>query len=352
MSVELSHIRIVGSGLIGTSIGLAAVAQGVAVDMVDSNPRTEALARDLIASPQSEAPVDLVVIATPISALSTVIEKEFLLNPHSSFMDIASVKNKAVAEVKASKLPLSQFLPTHPMAGREVAGVESAQADLFIDRPWIIDSSSASDLTLARGLALIELCGASVFTMESGEHDQAVALISHMPQLVSSLLASSLTDADPSWLALSGAGLRDTTRIAASNPLLWREIVANNSKALTPLLTSLHHKLGELIPHLQDEGTIERFIAAGNAGRAQIPGKHGGAARTYTILPIVIDDKPGQLAALFQLCDEAKVNVEDVSIEHSPGQETGLVLLSLSSGDAEVLATHLASLGWSVHSPR
>jgi prephenate dehydrogenase len=97
---------------------------------------------------------------------------------------------------------------------------------------------------------------------------------------------------------------------------------------------------------------IEEFIAKGRSGREKIPGKHGGRPRDYAYLPIVIEDKPGQLAALFQECAGAQVNVEDLSIEHSPGQFTGLVTLALSPTDVERLASHLAQRGWNVHSLR
>jgi prephenate dehydrogenase len=83
-----------------------------------------------------------------------------------------------------------------------------------------------------------------------------------------------------------------------------------------------------------------------------IPGKHGGVARNYTYLPVVIEDKPGQLAALFDECARAKVNVEDLAIEHSPEQYTGLITLALSQSDAEKLHRHLLEQGWSAHSPR
>ena len=122
--------------------------------------------------------------------------------------------------------------------------------------------------------------------------------------------------------------------------------------ALEPLLKSLQSDLGTLINSLDDESSIAKLIEDGQEGRARIPGKHGGKAREYTYLPIVIEDKPGQLAALFDECASASVNVEDLSIEHSPGQFTGLITLALSDIDAAKLSEHLKSHGWSVHSPR
>jgi prephenate dehydrogenase len=349
--MTLSHVKIVGSGLIGTSIGLALALKNVGVTMQDVDLRAQSLADDLIKSP-SICPVDLVIFATPIGALKTVLDEEFEANPKAAFIDISSVKSKVKVEVSSSKLPFDRFLPTHPMAGREVGGAESARADLFVGRPWITDSAGVDPDVVEKGVDLIELLGGHRIELDSLEHDRAVALVSHLPQLVASLLAKQLTGGEEGWLNLAGAGLRDTTRIAASDSKLWREIITANSQALTPLLQALQNDLAQLITTIEDQDSIADLIAAGQEGRARIPGKHGGKAREYTYLPIVIEDKPGQLAALFEECAVASVNVEDLAIEHSPGQFTGLITLALSQSDATKLSEHLKKNGWSVHSPK
>ena len=349
--MTLSHVKIVGSGLIGTSIGLGLALKGVGITMSDSDSRAQGLAEDLVKSP-STAPIDLVIFATPIGALSSVLNDEFAANPKAGFIDIGSVKSKVKVEVSSSQLPLNRFLPSHPMAGREVGGAESARADLFQGRPWIIDSEGVDSDVLAAGSELINLLGGHQVNLDSAAHDKAVALVSHLPQLVSSLLAKQLNGGEEGWLELAGAGLRDTTRIAGSDSKLWREIIAANSQALSPLLKALQSDLNSLIASLEDQEAVADLIQAGQKGRARIPGKHGGKARAYTYLPIVIEDKPGQLAALFDECADASVNVEDLTIEHSPGQFTGLITLALSDSDAETLSEHLKSNGWSVHAPR
>ena len=349
--MTLTKVRIVGSGLIGTSIGLGLAAKGISVEMVDIDPRSQALAQDLV-GPSKEGSSELVVLAAPISALSSLLDAEFALNSTSSFIDISSVKTNPKLYVSSSKLPLHRFLPSHPMAGREVGGAESARADLFQGRPWIIDSRGVDSDVLAHGRELISLLGGHEIEMAAEEHDRAVALVSHLPQLMSSLMAKQLQDGEEKWLELAGAGLRDTVRIAGSDPLLWKEIIAANSESLKTLLEKVKSDVDELINSLDDSTWVEEFIAAGNAGRNRIPGKHGGIARKYTYLPVVIEDKPGQLSALFDECANAKVNVEDLSIEHSPEQLTGLITLALSQGDADVLEEHLRKKGWSVHAPR
>ena len=351
-----SSIRIIGSGLIGTSIGLALAARGVQVEMLDLDQKAQKLAQDLIASEISGAP-EVILFAIPASALAETFEREFALNPGSKFIDIASVKTKPQVEVSRISGGSSRFLATHPMAGREVGGAASARADLFEGRTWIYcptfaDGAQVDSDVLETGLWLINSLGATPISMSAAEHDSAVALVSHLPQIVASLLAAQLKGAKSEDLDLAGAGLRDTTRIAASDPELWQEIISSNAQEILPLLINLQNDLGSLIQSLDDPVKVGSFIAAGNEGRSKIPGKHGGKAREYTQLPVVIEDKPGQLAALFDECAKASVNVEDLTIEHSPGQFTGLITLALSASDAAILQKHLEESGWNVHAPR
>jgi prephenate dehydrogenase len=350
--MTLRHVKIVGSGLIGSSIGLALTAKGVGVTMSDIDPSAQALAQDLMGGRASDLPFDLIIIASPVSTISQVIDEQLSQGLNCGFMDISSVKTNPLLQVSSSKLDKGNFLPTHPMAGREVGGAESARADLFNARPWIVDPTGVNSDLLNLGREVIELCGGHLIEMASPTHDKAVALVSHLPQILSSLLAAQLEGAPAEWLDLAGSGLRDTTRIAASNPQLWREIISANQEALQPLIDKAIEDLQDLARKLRDPHVVEDFIKSGNRGRAMIPGKHGGAARNYTYLPVVIEDKAGQLAALFDECATAQVNVEDLSIEHSPEQYTGLITLALSQSDAEKLHAHLLSRGWSAHSPR
>jgi prephenate dehydrogenase len=350
--MTLSHIRIVGSGLIGTSIGLALTRAGKSVVMVDIDGEAQKLAQDLVGIAPDGGSSQVTIIASPLSSISQVISSEIAQGLNLGFIDISSVKTNPVLEVSSLGLDMTHFLPTHPMAGREVGGAESARGDLFQGRPWILDSRGVSDELLQAGREIIEICGGHVIDMPVAIHDQAVALVSHLPQIMSSALAAQLEGAPAEWLDLAGTGLRDTTRIAASNSQLWREILAANREALNPLLDKVIEDLKSLQLSLNSESAIEEFLKAGNRGRSMIPGKHGGVARNYTFLPVVIEDKPGQLAALFDECATAQVNVEDLTIEHSPEQYTGLITLALSREDAEKLYQHLLKQGWSAHSPR
>jgi prephenate dehydrogenase len=346
---KLTSARIVGSGLIGTSIGLGLVQRGVQVQMVDSDLKAQSLANDLVGGVSISIP-DLVILAMPTSQLAAVIREENQLNPQSTFIDVGSVKNEVVLQVETISGLSKRFLPTHPMAGREIGGASSARADLFQGRSWILTPSADLDLASRQlVLQLIEHLGATPIELSALDHDRAVARISHLPQIASSLIAKQLTGTPPEWMELAGQGLRDTTRIAGSDESLWKEIIFSNRSELQQLLINLQNDVQSMIDSLEDPQQIAQLIAQGRAGKALIPGKHGGKAREYFYLPIVIDDKPGQLGAIFNECAAMDVNVEDLNIEHSPGQLSALITLALSESDAEKLSTHLTSIGWNVH---
>jgi prephenate dehydrogenase len=295
---------------------------------------------------------DLCIIATPSDFIAEVIQIESSRNSQLRVMDISSIKTKPVHDVSRIGFDLSLFAPTHPMAGREVSGPQSARGDLFQGRPWILclDGVDPELSQLVRDV--VSRCGAIALDRTVGEHDKGVALVSHLPQMVASLLASQLVAGQGSELELSGAGLRDTTRIADSDSGLWAQILAGNSASLKPLLISLQNDLSHVIENLDDPAAMSQLISNGQKGRAMIPGKHGGQARNYTYLDIVIDDKPGQLAAIIEACAAAKVNIEDLAIEHTPGQQTGLITLAFSPEDSVTVAAHLKKEGWKVHPSR
>ena len=353
--MEISSVKIVGSGLIGTSIGLALSQKEIHVLMCDQDAGTASLAQSLV-DPHREFTAshvfDVVVIAVPPSAFASVISIESELNPSSTFVDILSIKTKPQLEVDALPGLAPRFVATHPMAGREVSGVQSARGDLFVGRTWIICPTSATgknSLELAR--KIISICGGLEVQMNAIEHDRAMALISHAPQVVASVVAAQLLGSEASWTHLIGQGFKDLTRIADSDALLWREILSENSENIKAVLGKIREELEKVESTLNDSKSAQTIIESGNSGRKLIPGKHGSSLRTYIYLHIVIDDKAGQLASIFNDCARAEVNIEDVSIEHTPGQNTGLVTLSiLEAQKAKYLEDFLISAGWKVHS--
>jgi prephenate dehydrogenase len=170
-----------------------------------------------------------------------------------------------------------------------------------------------------------------------------------------------LLEADDAAVALAGQGVRDTTRIAASDPALWTSVLGGNAGNVAAVLASVRDDLAAVVAALAgldadarsaDDGAppsaVTDLLTRGRAGRARLPGKHGSAPTTYAVVPVVIPDRPGELARLFAAAGQAKVNIEDVAIEHSPGRPLGLVELSVRPEAADVLAAALQRDGWTV----
>ena len=351
------RITIIGSGLLGTSLGLALSQRGHQIAMADRDPDRAALAADLVQGTSGLLPAEVVVVATPVSAISEVVRDAFQQDLGQIVTDLGSIKSKPQSEVKTYLAPndYSRFVPGHPMAGRERSGPEAARSDLFLGRPWILtpDHQTSPDAVGAIE-ALVAEVGANPVRMEAAAHDQAVAAISHLPQLVASLVAGLVGQQPESALALAGQGLRDLTRIAGSDPQLWGQILAANASSIAPLVRSLIADLDRVVQSLDqyDEKSIYEVIEKGRTGRKKLPGKHGGLSTNYAVIPIVIDDRPGQLGALFEAAGRFQINVEDLAMEHSPGQETGLVELSVDPARAGRFVDFLTKEGWRVHPVR
>jgi len=350
-----SRVRIIGTGLLGTSVALGLREQSVEVDLEDSSPSRLRLAEDYGAGHGADSGTpfpDLVVVATPPDVTASVVRDALARFPDAVVIDVASVKNGIAAEVADSA---GRFIPTHPMAGRERGGPTAARVDLFTGRPWVIcaDAGAAG----AGVQALVESLGAVVVTMSLEEHDRAVALLSHAPQAISSAVAAELGDAEVSWLNLAGQGVRDVTRIAASDPDLWAQIFEGNSTFVADRIDSVASRLGALATALRDvdnpgaRTAVHEALRAGQAGVAALPGKHGSSERFASHI-VVIDDRPGQLASLLTDVGELGVNLEDMSLEHSPGAPVGFVELSVSHDSADLLREGLEAKGWRISGDR
>lgn len=347
----IKKIRIVGAGLIGTSVGLRLKAAGSTVEIIDIDPNAMKLAADLVKSEAITEP-DLIIVTVPISANTEMVINQLKNNSRSVVCDFASVKSDLLLKVQELSANPENFFSLHPMAGREINGAENARADLFEGRAWIGISDSFKDAKKKEiAQNLVQMCGGTLYWLTSKEHDELVAKISHIPQILSSLIAGSLESLSTENLNLAGQGLRDLTRLASADAALWSQILAENHTSIAPVIDSIINNLKNVKQSIVNRNASELndFFNKGNTGKSKIPGKHGAKNRDYSYLPIVIDDKPGELARIFNECATVSVNIEDLSIEHSPGQETGLITLALSSSDCIKLSNHLENLGFKVH---
>jgi len=359
------RVRIVGTGLIGTSLGMALSRKGFRVSLADTSPTAAALARDLgagvLAADVTDVP-GLVVVAAPPDVVAAVVAHELKQWPDAVVTDAASVKGSVLTTLGDMGADLSRYVGSHPMAGRERSGAVAAQADLFEGRSWVVapgPEASEGAIDMVRQIAVA--AGSAVLVMTPEEHDAAVAAVSHVPQIAASLVASRLRDLSPGAIALSGQGIRDVTRIAASDPGMWTQILAGNAPAVRGVLESFAEELDavlEALRHLESDpdggsvgarAVLARTVADGNAGHARIPGKHGAAPTTYATVVVVIPDEPGALGRLLRDVGDAGVNMEDMHLEHGVGQPFGLAELSVLPAAKAPLMAALSSLGWRVH---
>ena len=352
---SFDQIRVVGAGLIGTSIALGLKKAGYVLSIEDEDPEAEEIAQGLIGQNGAAPGPELVIIATPISTISTLVQEYGTRYPQATLIDIGGLKSEVVAEVEQIPGLSERFCATHPMAGREISGALAARGDLFEGRIWIYTpTANSSELSVSRALEIIKALGATEVALAPREHDQAIAGISHLPQVVSSLLSASLIELSDRDIKLAGQGLKDVSRLAASNADLWSELLHANSPAVVELLQVFAANLEDLSTSLQNDDLrkTKEILELGRENHARIPGKHGGKRRDYWFLPIIIEDKPGQLAKIFDACALVGANVEDLTIEHTPGQESGLVTLALSQGDSARVYDQLILDGWKAHQPR
>jgi prephenate dehydrogenase len=358
-SGEIGSVLVVGSGLIGTSVALALRGHGVDVHLTDRDPAVASRAAQLGAGttdPPTQQ-VDLAVVAVSPSATAETVAGLIAGNVAATVVDTAATKADVLRDVRTAVGDAPHFVGTHPMAGRERSGPSAARADLFVGRPWVIAESESDPLSVQRAHRMVELCGGVAVVMAAAAHDAAVALVSHVPQVAASLVAARLAEGDDAALGLAGQGVRDVTRVAASDPDLWVDVLVANAEPVARLLAELRQDVDDVIAALYDVGedqdwgrtSLREVLVRGNAGRARLPGKHGGRPTPYAVVPVVLADRPGELARLFADAGRAGVNVEDVRIEHSPGQPVGLVEVSVAPRSRERLVSALADLGWVVH---
>lgn len=365
--------HLIGTGLIGTSIGLALTRAGWSVTLEDASITSASLARDLGAGDlapgdllRGETGPDLVVVATPPDVTALVVTSALGRWPGAVVTDVASVKGVVVEELRAGGVDLSRYCGSHPMAGRERSGAISGRADLFTGRAWVLTptpESTPESIALVRRAA--RDAGAAVLELDATEHDEAVAAVSHLPQVMASLVAARLEDLPDSAVALAGQGLRDVTRIAASDAGLWTQILSGNAAAVRSVLVDLAADLGHLITALEDlcaepgtlvpadapgaRGILARTIEAGNAGHARLPGKHGSAPATYETVRVLIPDQPGNLGRLFADVGLLGINIEEFRLDHGLGHAFGLAEIDVVPTVSAALVDGLCERGWRIH---
>jgi prephenate dehydrogenase len=362
------RVLVSGTGLIGTSIALALREKGAEVWLSDADPATAKLAADLgagIVVPDlrdAKGIADIAVLAMPPAVVGRELAFAQECAVADVYTDVASVKVLPARQARDLGCDLESYVPAHPLAGREKQGPAAAQADLFLGRTWALcPLPETSPDAVEAVTALAVACGADPVVTDPETHDRWVALVSHAPHLVAVAMAARLAPSNvpAGALKLAGQGLRDVTRIAAGDSALWTQILSANAGPVAEVVAEVAEDLAAVARLLArfPQGTsaagagpvgVTALLDQGRAGAGRIPGKHGGQPRNFTVVQVVLADRPGELARLFNAAGDAGVNIEDIRLEHSPGLPVGVAELSVRPDQAGALLDAMESGGWPV----
>lgn len=345
-------VLVIGCGLIGTSIALALTETGAEVHLDDIRAANLELAasRGAGSGDPVESPA-LVVVAVPPAEVASTVARALVEWPHAVVTDVASVKGDLQQAIDGSA-GSERYVGSHPMAGSERSGPMAASARLFEGRPWAVTAapgatSDAVDLVVQ----LATLVGGVPLVMDAAAHDRAVALVSHVPHVLSVLTAARLNDAPDDHLALAGPGLRDVTRIAGSDIALWQDILGANADEVRAVLERVRADLDRVISAIgEDASGLAAVLQSGRDGTQLIPGKHGEKVAEFATVFVSVPDQPGELPRVMAHTGESGVNIEDIRIDHELGRPVGQVEITVLAGQADTLVKALIARGWSAYS--
>ncbi len=347
-STPADRIAVIGTGLMGTSIAMAAARVGCAVTGWDPDPLAAAGAaerttvRPTSSVEEAVAGAEIVIVCAPIPSIPEIAARVLVAEPHAVVTDAGSIKEHVVRAVAAlaGAAGAERFVGGHPMGGSERSGPEHASASVVDGIVWVLTPDERADPGgVAKLESWIERIGGRPIRMSPERHDRLVAFVSHLPQVASTaLMALAATEEadEPEILLLAAGGFRDLTRLASSNPALWSEILLANREAIAEALDLYSERLTELRDMvLEGRGDeVEETFDRAKQARLRLttkPQVRAGVA----VLQVQVPDRPGALAELTVVLAEAEVNIEDLQIVHSPEGGRGIVHLTVAAVSAD-----------------
>ena len=362
------RIAVVGFGLVGASFAAAVRAaypdtRVLAVD-IDERTLAEAVERGwatdgaLPDDPAFERFVgdgcDLVVLATPVGAAERYFEDLARWDYRGIVTDTASTKARITALAERVLPHPENFVPGHPMAGSEVNGIEGARPDLFKGAHWILcpDADTPAE-HFPRLHELVTSIGARVIALPREDHDEAVAVVSHVPHIMASSLvqlASRHADDQQALMRLAAGGFKDSTRIAAGSPELWCGIAFDNKDALSDGLDEIRGIIGAFADALasDDRAALTALLADAAAARRALPVAWVPSTERLLEVRIPMEDRPGVVAEVTTVTSSVGCNIQSIEIDHVTEDSAVLSLVLTDEGDIGQLSAQLINAGFSV----
>jgi prephenate dehydrogenase len=360
-------VAIIGVGLIGGSMAAALKALPDPPRVLGIDTDQEALAYavehgviDEGAMPEgekavewlSDGDVDLVVIATPARRAGEWLERLGAAGFAGVITDVASTKAGVLAAARSALEDPSRFVGGHPMAGSERSGVSAARADLFDGAYWLLTPTHDSDPDVYSAVhALVSSLGARVISVDADSHDEAVAIVSHVPHVAAAALvdlAAAHSGERGELMRLAAGGFKDTTRIAAGSSDLWTGICIDNATALAEGLEELRERLGRIegLVRSRDAVAIRTWLEGAAEVRRSLPAQWVPATARLTELSVPMLDRPGVVAEITGAVSRAGCNIEGIDIDHETEDSAVLVLVLTDEGDADALVNDLIGRGY------
>ncbi|HEY8028785.1 MAG TPA: prephenate dehydrogenase/arogenate dehydrogenase family protein [Gaiellaceae bacterium] len=345
----VSRLAIVGTGLLGTSVALAARRAGVAsVRGWDATPATlrESAVDRASSLEDAVAEAELVVVSVPVGSVVATVRDALAGAPGATVTDVGSTK-RALAAVEDPR-----FVAGHPLAGGATGGPGRASADLFDGAIWFLTPSPSAD---AGRIDLVErfvsALGARTVRLDAAEHDRLLAVTSHLPHALANLLMRAAARAGEDALGYAGASLREMTRVAGANPSIWADIFVDNGDLIAAALAELGGELANIERALRagSRDTIEEWIGDSATARTRmLEYAYQTDAKMLNRIRVRVPDKPGVLARITQTLGAAGINIEDFELRHVSPEYGGVLVILVSGGDnAELARTLLRRDGYS-----
>ncbi len=328
-----------GTGLIGTSIALGLQDLGWETlgwdpdsDALDGAARTGAIVPVDSLDSVSLGSDDLLVLAGPPSAVLSTLNE---LETAALVVDVASVKAPILDAARTSR-----FVGTHPMAGREVTGPDAARPGLFRGATWVVVPEGADDSDVLTVEAIVRSLGARPVRMGAVEHDGAVARISHLPQIVAAALLDAAGDVSGA-MDLAAGSFRDLTRVAASDPAIWMDILTVNRLEVMAAVEALRSRLAMLAASDDDLATM---LTKARHLRASL-------GPELAVVRVALEDRPGEMASVGRALAECGADLRDLQLRHAPYGGGGILTLSVRAGEESALREALEAEGLSASVP-
>lgn len=344
-TIEPGRANVVGTGLIGGSIGIALRARGWHVSGEDTDPdrAAQALADGVLDAVGLDPNADITFIATPVAHVAEQAERA-LVRTSGIVTDVASVKAHVAAAVRDSR-----FVAGHPMAGSEQEGLKGARGDMFEGAVWVLSPGpTTAEHAYTRVGNVVRSLGAEVISLEPAAHDRVVAMVSHVPHLTASALMNEADAASAEQrvlLRLAAGGFRDMTRIASGHPGIWPDICVENRTAIVHTLDGLIERLQTLRTAVDDSDrdTLLSHLTNARAARRNLPTGMPSDIQLAEVR-VAIPDRAGELARLTTLAPE--VNIYDFEIAHSTEGSQGVGIMIVALEQAESFSAQLRDAGY------